>query len=80
MVGLTADAWIRNPSSMKLIPLRSQGFLHCRSTGLMKANVQYQLFGHGFSIPEWQKTVVNFINNDVNPTMDLVTLENGQSS
>jgi hypothetical protein len=32
--------------------LRSQGFLHCSGTGLMKANVQYQFFGHSFSIPE----------------------------
>jgi hypothetical protein len=42
---------------LEALSLGSKGFLQSRGSGLMKANVQNQFFGHGFSIPESNQRV-----------------------
>jgi hypothetical protein len=37
---------------VEIVSLVGETFLQSRSAGLVKANVQDQFFGHGFSIPE----------------------------
>jgi hypothetical protein len=53
MVSFTADAWVKNSCCLKFFALLRKTFLQSRSSGLVKANVQDQLFlRHGISIPE----------------------------
>jgi hypothetical protein len=42
---------------VEIVSLVGETFLQSRSAGLVKANVQDQFFGHGFSIPECNQRV-----------------------